>query len=217
MPKSDNSPDAMDVDPSDNSGAEKARSNGINLNDLKNEAPFKSEGLNGVDDLKHDLPWESRASTHVRTGSRQQGSRLRTSDYPQPPKPISPPALDRLNDENWKNYIHTVSDYLVRWNIFEGRMIEHFRVRREKLNNCMNENWISMPSDGPPAAQVAAMNGSENSGAGGLKAGYAAYMEWLQDDEMCHAWWCRACEMHKGVMEDLGQVRDSIMGVPQTV
>jgi hypothetical protein len=91
-------------------------------------------------------------------------------------------------------------------------MIEHFRLRRERLNSCMNEHWISMPSDGPRAEQVDQMNGSGIAGEGGLKAGYGAYMEWLKDDEMCHAWWDRACEIHKGVMEDLGQLRDKIMG-----
>ena len=211
MSKSDTSPDdAMDVD---ETPPKKPQANGINLDDLKNEAPFKSEGLNGVDDLKSNLPFESRASTHVRADSRPIGSRLKMSDYPQPPKPISPPAFDRLNDENWKSYCRTMNDYLSQWNSFETRMIEHFKSRRERLNSGMNDNWISMPSDGPRAEQIDQVKGSGLANGGdGLKAGYGAYMQWLKDDEMCHAWWDRACEIHRGVMEELGQVRDKIMG-----
>ena len=74
----------------------------------------------------------------------------------------------------------------------------------------MSDNWISMPSDGPRAEQVEALNGVACT-ADGLKAGYGAYMQWLKDDEMCHAWWDRAGEIHKQVMEELGQVRDKLM------
>jgi hypothetical protein len=213
MSKSDNLPDdAMDID-SNGAVPEKPKMNGINLDDLKNEAPFKTEGLDGVDDLKSNLPFESKPATHVKTGSKSTQARLRMSDFPQPPKPICAPALDRLTDENWKAYVHTMNDYLVQWDIFETRMIEHFRLRREHLRTCMNEHWISMPSDGPAAEQIDQVKGSViTNGASGLKAGYAAYMKWLEDDEMCHGWWDRASEIHRGVMEELGEVRDRIMG-----
>ena len=216
MSKSDNSADdAMDVD--DSPAAEKPHTNGINLDDLKEQVPGKAEGLNGFDDLKTNLGWESRASARYKPDSKAVESRLKMSDYPQPPKPISPPAFDRLNDENWKNYCKTMSEYMNQWSIFETKMVEHFRLRRERFNSCMNENWISMPSDGPAAEQIDQMKGSGlANGEGGLKAGYAAYMQWLRDDEMCHAWWDRACEIHKGVMEELGQVRDKIMGNQET-
>ena len=214
LSKSDTSPDdAMDVD---ETPPEKPKANGISLNNLKNEAPFKSEGLNGVNDLKNAIPFESRASTHVRTDSRPIGSRLKMSDYPQPPKAVNPPALDRLNDENWKNYCRSLSEYLRQWNTFETKMIEHFRLRRERLNSCMNENWLTMSSDGPRAEDIDQMKGSGSSnGDVGRKAGYGAYMQWLKDDEMCHAWWERACERHRGVMEELGQVRDKMLGTDE--
>jgi hypothetical protein len=218
MSKSDNSPDdAMDVDEEKPATEQKPQTNGINLDDLKNQAPLKSEGLNGVNDLKSSLPWESKASTHVRTDSRPTGSRLKISDYPQPPKTISPPALDRLNDENWKAYVRTVQEYVENWNAFETKMIEHFRLRRERLNSCMNENWISMPSDGPRAERIDQMKGSGvTNGANGMQAGYGAYMQWLKDDEDCHGWWETAREKHRGVLEELGQVRDRIMGNQET-
>ena len=214
MSKSDTLPDdAMDVD--DNSTPQ---SNGINLDELKNEAPFKSEGLNGVDDLRHNLPTESKASARVNLDPRRLSSRLQRGDLPAPPKAISAPALDRLNDENWKYYIRMMTEYIKQWDLFEGKMIEHFKQRREQLHSCMNENWISMPSDGPQAQQIDQMNGSGMvNGAGGVKAGYGAYMEWLSDDDFCHSWWDEACARHRGVMKELGSVRDKIMGNQESV
>ena len=132
--QSDTSPgDAMDVDSNEPSAPQRSQTDGLNFDDFKAQAPFKSEGLNGVDDLKHDLPWESRASTHVRTDSKTQATRLRTSDYPQPPKPISPPSLDHLNNENWKRYVATMKDYVAQWDLFELNMIEHFKKRRIRM------------------------------------------------------------------------------------
>ena len=216
MSKSDTSPeDAMDVDESP--APEIPKTNGINLDALKEEAPFKSEGLNGVNDLKNNLPFESRASSHVRTDSRPTASRLKLSDYPQPPRPVAPPAIDRLNDENWKTYCQTMQEYMNQWSIFETKMIEHFKLRREQLNTCMNQNWISMPSDGPQAEQIDQVkNSGLVNGDGGLKAGYGAYMQWLKDDASCHAWWDRACEIHRDVMEELGQLRTRITGNRET-
>jgi hypothetical protein len=215
--KSDTTPDndAMDVDSNETAAPEKPRGNGIHFDEFKEQKPFKAEGLNGVDDLKNDLPWESRASTHVRTDSKTHAHRLKTADYPQPPKRVSPPALDHLNGENWKRYVASMKDYMSQWTLFELNMIEHFKQRRIRLNTCMADNWIGMPSDGPPAEKIEAMNGLA-CGPDGMKAGYGAYMQWLQEDESCHAWWDTAFENHKQVMDELGQVREKLMSAETT-
>jgi hypothetical protein len=162
------------------------------------EAP---ERRGGLDDLAASLPFNSavRASTNV---GRTQSSDARPLNLPQPPQPVvRPPEPNRLTTEHWQYYISSMKSYMAEWYKFQSTMIGHFRERQVRLQSDMNENWLSMRSDGPSA---------ENVEAAGWKAGYSAYMQWQKEDEMARAWWDRACESHKEVMEYLGEVREKL-------
>ena len=106
--------DAMDIDPSE---PEPPRTNGIQVDDLANEAPFKSEGLNGVDDLTQNLPFQSRAAKTADV-ERAPLFRLNLSDLPPRPKPVTgtargsidPRELDSVSPEH--ENIHEGMEYV---------------------------------------------------------------------------------------------------------
>lgn len=175
---------------------------GVDLREFAQHAPFvpAATGLKGMDDLATHLPFESRPETSVEIGGNP-AVILRALNLPKPPKPVVPPAVDRLDQANFIQYADHMSVYMREWNSFNAKMIEHFRNRQDRVCGTMSQNWISMLGDGPQADTL-----EEN---GTQKAGYAAYMQWLKDDAQCRAWWDHANEKHLQCMEDLGRTREA--------
>ena len=197
----------MDVDMGDSSP--QIQTNGVgmsNMNDLKAAGPFGSTGLNGVDDLKTSLPFESRASGTVPPQEHKTSVRLRLDHLPRPPKEPLPPsdvALKGIPDA-WKDYCKKMTQYLYDWKTFDRKMIDHFVARQRHLDDNMAEDWVGMHSDGP--------TGNDVDCGKGLKAGHKAYMEWIEDDRLCHEWWEIARMRHAKCMAELGHVRGVIKG-----
>ena len=175
--------------------------NGVDLKDLSQHAPFAptSTGLKDMDDIAAHLPFESRPAEKVDT-NRKPGARLRDLDLPKPPKPVAPPAEDRLDQQNFSQYVTNMNGYMREWNNFNAKMIEHFRHRQDRVCGTMCPNWVGMRGDGPDADDL--NESSEQN------AGYAAYMQWLKDDAQCRDWWEHANEQHLICMEDLGRIRE---------
>ncbi|KIX03398.1 uncharacterized protein Z518_06950 [Rhinocladiella mackenziei CBS 650.93] len=176
--------------------------NGVDLREFTRQAPFapSSTGLKDMDDLATHLPFPSRAENHV-DPSAKSTARLRVLNLPKPPKPVTPPAEDRLDQANFQQYVDNMNAYMKEWNYFNARMIEHFRSRQDRVCGTMSQNWINMRGDGPDA-DVLDENRSQ-------KAGYAAYMQWLKDDTQCREWWDHAHEKHLQCLEDLGRTREA--------
>ncbi|OAP56406.1 hypothetical protein AYL99_09585 [Fonsecaea erecta] len=178
---------------------------GVDLKEFTQQAPFAptSAGLKGMkDDLETFLPFESRASQDVNL-NRATTARIRALNLPKPPKVVTPPAEDRLDKTNFAQYVENMENYMREWNKFNAKMIEHFRSRQDRICGTMSPHWISQPSDGPEADAVDA------DGSGDTKAGYGAYMQWLQDDAQCRNWWEEANEKHLQCLEDLGRARQA--------
>ncbi|KAL6246923.1 hypothetical protein RBB50_006230 [Rhinocladiella similis] len=171
---------------------------GVNLRDFTQQAPFAptAAGLKGLDDLAAHLPFESKSEDSYEKPS----TRLRALNLPKPPKVVVPPAADRLDQANFLQYVDNMNAYMQDWNHFNAKMIEHFRGRQDRVCGTMSQNWVSMLGDGPDADKL-----EEN---GTQKAGYAAYLQWLQDDAQCRHWWDHANEKHLQCMEDLGRIRE---------
>ncbi|OCT47251.1 molecular chaperone DnaJ [Cladophialophora carrionii] len=178
---------------------------GVDLKDFTQQAPFASTsgGLGGLkDDLETHLPFESRAAKDVNL-DRTVSARIRALNLPKPPKPIVPPADDRLDKANFDQYVQNMQNYMRDWNHFNAKMIEHFRARQDKVCGTMSQNWIAQVGDGPDAESL------EQDEKGDKQAGYAAYMQWLKDDAQCRDWWEEANEKHMRCLEDLGRAREA--------
>ncbi|EHY53744.1 hypothetical protein ABEF92_006332 [Exophiala dermatitidis] len=181
---------------------------GVDLKAFTQQAPFApaSTGLKDMGDIATHLPFESRPAASVDAGGKA-AARLRALNLPKPPKPVVPPAVDRLDQANWLQYVENMKVYMREWNRFNAKMIEHFRIRQDRIGETMAPNWISMRGDGPDADSVDGLTGdaAKNS----HEAGYAAYMQWLKDDAQCRAWWDHAHDEHMKCLEDLGRVREA--------
>ncbi|KAK5447854.1 hypothetical protein LTS15_009353 [Exophiala xenobiotica] len=171
---------------------------GVDLRDFTQHAPFvpTASGLKGLDDLATHLPFESKAEEKVD----KPAARLRALNLPKPPKVIVPPAADRLDQANFLQYVDNMNAYMRDWNVFNAKMIEHFRGRQDRVCENMSQSWVSMLGDGPDADKL-----EEDIT---QKAGYAAYMQWLKDDAQCRQWWDHANEKHLQCLEDLGRIRE---------
>ena len=164
----------------------------VKLDDFVNVAPFapSSTGLKDLDDLATTLPFESRAASGV--GRKESiSASSRRLNLPKPPKAIAPPARNRLNETTWKTYVADMNAYFYDWNVFNKKMIKHFESRQEQVDMSMANRWIEMQGDG-------------NSG---KQAGYATFMQWLEEDAQCREWWNVANEKNRECFEDLGKVR----------
>jgi len=193
-------------DSSRRSSKRQSMNGGVDLSDFTQHAPFKSKsgGLKDMDDLAANLPWESRAENKVDLDRKPSNNKTsRHLDLPRPPKCVIPPAEDRLTAENFTQYTQNMALYMQEWNKFNAKMLEHFRRRQDMVCGDMRENWIRMNWDGPDAYSE-----NETASRPGGYAGYATYMQWLQDDAKCRQWWDHANELHVKCLEDLGRIRD---------
>ncbi|RMZ77889.1 hypothetical protein DV738_g4165, partial [Chaetothyriales sp. CBS 135597] len=203
--------DAMDVDPAPKDYT-RPRTNGeINLDDLKEAAPLASEGgLNGLsNDLKSSLPFESRAAPIPNLEkSSSAPTRLKLADLPRPPKLVHPPLGAYSGSQTWQEYTANMNAYLREWAAYEERMIDHFHARNRLVRTAMADDWATSLFDGPPGNEI-----SDN-GLGQLsstkKAGFRTYMDWLEDDKVCHAAWETARDRHRQCLQELGQVRERL-------
>ena len=177
----------------------------INLEDLKKTAPFapSATGLKDLHDLSNAIPFESRAAPSVDPLlNRTISSTARRLNLPKPPKTVIPPAEDRLTQEAWSVYINNITIYFHEWNVFNVKMIDHFRSRQDQISINMRNNWISGIGDGPSAETFdTAKNASQ-------RAGFATYMSWLEDDAQCRSWWNHANERHRECFENVARLRE---------
>lgn len=198
-------------DSSRRSSKRQSMNGGVDLSDLAKQAPFapKSGGLKDMDDLAANLPFESRAEKNVDLERKQSNNKNpRPLAMPRPPQAVVPPAEDRLTPENFTQYCKNMAAYMKEWNNFNASMLEHFRHRQDMVCGNMLDNWITIRSDGPDAHE------DEDTGIGLTRsrsssyAGYATYMQWLQEDAKCREWWDYANELHMKCVEDLGRIRE---------
>jgi hypothetical protein len=179
----------------------------INLDDLKKTAPFapSATGIQDLDDLSNAIPFDSRAAPSVDPAlNRTISSTVRRLDLPKPPKTVVPPPEDGLTQEAWESYVRNVNTYLRDWNVFNIKMLDHFRTRQDQINVGMRNNWISSVGDGP------SVEAFDTGGDSSLRAGFATYMAWLEDDSRCRSWWDTANERHRECFENLARVRDTV-------
>ena len=180
----------------------------VNLEDLGQTAPFapSATGLKDLDDLTTALPFPSRAAASVDPVlNRTISSTARRLDLPKPPKTVLPPAEDALTQGAWETYVYNINTYLHDWNVFNIKMLDHFRTRQDQINVGMRNNWISSIGDGP---KVEVFDDAADSD--GLRAGFATYMAWLEDDARCRSWWDTANERHRECFENISRIRERV-------
>lgn len=173
-------PVKLPIDPN-TVGSEDSEDIRASFADLKNVAPFAQQqsGLRSLDDLKDNLPFESKASGELPIKM----SKAQPLAFPCPPEaPRLPPtvAIDGLkpNTASWVKYLEEFEVYLREWDDFNGQVVDHFATRKAHI------------------AQTRASKGYAFLGARG-EGDIQSYYHWLQQDNDVRQRWNAACEEHE--------------------
>lgn len=169
----------------------------LNLAGLKEVAPLAPtrEGLRNLTELHTALPFESRPSNqpvHLEPSE--------PSSHPQPPPvalphpPKAPFIPDKLTETAWERYLAHMRVYMVEWNAFNTKMLNHFNARQARVQEVLRPEWMSSVGEGTD------------------RWGYRKYMQNLDEDLHVRAHWDVSWEKHRECMKGLGGVRERYLG-----
>lgn len=182
------------------------KSEGFDLNDLKSSMSNPQHGLKNLNDLTDHLPFKSRPADSAKdalSDAETFNATVRRLNLPHPPQP--PLVPEHIDSSSWRKYGDIMTQYMHEWNKFNATMIEHFRARQEAVTHGMYRNWVCAQGDGISASDFEKGETTE-------KAGYATYVQWLDDDRTCRSWWELSIEEHRKAVEELGRVRSVVKG-----
>ncbi|KAH8173018.1 dnaJ domain-containing protein [Sarocladium implicatum] len=162
-------------------GSEDTEEFRASFSDLRNVAPFanKATGLKSFDDLKDNLPFESRASSDTPIALPP----VQPLNFPGPPTAPRPPptaaiAGMRPNVSSWTRYLQDFEQYLRAWEIWNSGVLDHFRERKRQIKHARDADdyaFLGLIGD----------------------SGVMDYYSWLQQDNDVRRRWNAACEEHE--------------------
>ncbi|KAI0022710.1 hypothetical protein F4780DRAFT_163992 [Xylariomycetidae sp. FL0641] len=180
-----------------NMGSEDSEEFLTNLSDLGNCPPFAQPptGLKSFDELKRNLPFESKPSEQIPIESHPAPPpRL---DFPVVPvAPRLPPTVGvaglRPNAASFRKYTQDFYTYLERWENFNKKLLLHFSTREayhHKRKSAMREPWI---------ADTSITDNAQN------------YLIELEQDEAVHAQWLDAHREHRKRVAEYKEFRERV-------
>ncbi|PHH65329.1 hypothetical protein CDD81_2741 [Ophiocordyceps australis] len=171
-------------------GSEDSHEFRANMADLKNVPPFvdQNSGLESLTDLNENLPFESKASSHLKP------SKVQFLGFPTPPEaPRLPPTAAvtglRPNTASWMKYLADFEIYLRQWDEFNGRVVDHFATRKALIQVSRHTKGLSF---------LAARGDGE----------VQEYRNWVSQDNDVRRRWIAACEDHEKRLEELMSFRE---------
>ncbi|GKT48645.1 uncharacterized protein ColSpa_08826 [Colletotrichum spaethianum] len=160
-------------------GSEDSEEFRASLADLKNVAPFtQNSGLGSLGDLKMNLPFESQPSSRAPIEKEKKPS----LDFPVIPQAPRPPPTFAVNLKPtggaWQKYTQDFQSYVMRWEIFNAQVIEHFNARKANIADLRaRKSYSFLVSRGDDEIQE--------------------YLEWMAQDKEVRRKWAVACEDHE--------------------
>ncbi|KAF3811647.1 DnaJ-related protein rsp1 [Colletotrichum gloeosporioides] len=148
--------------------------------DLKNVAPFAqtASGLGSLGDLKMNLPFESQPSSSIPI-EKEKKPALEFPVVPVAPRP--PPTFAvglKPTGGAWQKYIQDFQSYVLRWEIFNAQVIEHFNARKTNIADLRARKGYDF---------IASRGDDE----------LMEYLDWMQQDKEVRRKWALACEDHE--------------------
>jgi curved DNA-binding protein CbpA len=110
---------------------------------LKHTDPLapSNQGLQSMGDLATTLPFESQASVDPATKHVP-----RPRELPGLPTAPDPPQNPTLTQSGWEQYVSHFDGYLLQWNMFNQRMVNHFQARHNGLQE-LPKKWTTVASN----------------------------------------------------------------------
>lgn len=149
--------------------------------DLQNVEPLSHPkvGLKSFEDLKDNLPFESKAGNDIGTQFPKPGPLV----FPTPPTgPRLPPtmAIDGMEptQSSWQNYLEEFERYMREWELFNQQVVDHFATRSSHIARIRESKGYGF------LATRGEMDIQE-------------YFNWVQQDNDVRRRWNAACEMHE--------------------
>lgn len=215
-----------DPEPSSNSGGKTSgvNTNGnlFNLKNLSNVtplAPTNNVGIEDLNDIHANLPFESRPNENAT----RRPVRPRELNCPNPPKRPSRPLLVPaapgsqqmvLPRKAWERYVAEMHAYMREWNEFNRKMLRHFNARQEAVETGLSPVWISavgdstrLNIDGEDGKGDDSDNSDEDIIPGKPTGGFSAYLRGVEEDFKVRAHWDVAWERHRDCIWELGEIR----------
>ncbi|PHH72778.1 hypothetical protein CDD82_5802 [Ophiocordyceps australis] len=171
-------------------GSEDSHEFRANMADLKTVPPFvqPNSGLESLTDLNESLPFESKASNSIKP------SKVHFLGFPTPPEaPRLPPAPGvpglRPNTASWMKYLADFEIYLLQWDEFNGRVVDHFATRKALIQASRHTKGLSF---------LAARGDGE----------VQEYRNCVSQDNDVRRRWNAACEEHERRLDELMSFRE---------
>ncbi|KAH7030852.1 uncharacterized protein B0I36DRAFT_322625 [Microdochium trichocladiopsis] len=165
------------------------------LSDLKQTEPFldpPATGLKSFADLQSTLPFQSRPSEHIPIDKKA----VVPLEFPTAPvAPRLPPTVAvagiRPNMSTWRKYVSDFNNYMEKWEIFNGKVVEHFRQRQVNMTKRRERSgtgWLESTSTGSDPV--------------------TDYMNELHQDWDVRRKWTDACNDHKDRVREFYEFRE---------
>ncbi|KAK0391031.1 hypothetical protein NLU13_0533 [Sarocladium strictum] len=164
------------------------------FSDLRNVAPFANtkSGLKSFDDLKDNLPFESKASSDATITLPP----VRPLNFPNPPNAPRPPPTAaisgmRPNVASWKRYLEDFEKYLRAWDDWNATVSNHFGERKRLIRDARAKagyDFLGIRGD----------------------TDVVEYYSWVQQDNDVRRRWCAACEEHEQRMREFIAFREKM-------
>lgn len=168
---------------------------GFKFAEFQNVAPFAPQpgGLGSLNDLKSDLPFESRPSAKIPLAKEAP----KPIAFPAPPKsPHPPPALAvpglKPSAVAWKTYSEAFHKYMSEFADFSARYVDHFAARRRVIDQNRRDtgfNWIESRGD----------------------TGIREYLRGIEEDKLVRQKWMAVCDVHELRVREFVKCRDKMM------
>lgn len=160
------------------------------LSSLAATEPFlpttNGNGLSGMNDLKSDLPFKSRASDSYPTDANASS----TLKYPEVPVP--PTLASKFTITTGADYLSNMDQYVKEYCKYNKVMLNHFRARQENLESDMEKTVC------------------ETRGASAKGIGFAQYYKMMKQDEGAMIAWQLAQSRHVQALGKCEEVRNKV-------
>lgn len=188
----------------------------VNLNDLRQTAPFTTTNngsVNNLDDIGASLPFQSKAAEPgVQETLRKHGKTVLQQPPKAPKVPVELMGSSKASGDTvlmtriWKQYMKDMYAYFQEWKRFNRNMVTHFSERQKLLETHLSPNWMNAIGD-DNKVEIIDLTDDDEGRIETQGGSFMDYMFWLAEDAKIREHWNVAQERHSMTMHQLSKAR----------